>query len=102
MKLYCIVKVVRDIAHNPVQHDCITLSLSLTHTNTLCVCLYICVCVCGLMDCSLKRSLIETNYKLSKIKYKDQLIEILNKTVSSHMFLKFLYKLSNNEIYALT
>jgi hypothetical protein len=98
MKLYCTVKVVCDIAHNPVQHDCIALSLSLaqthrhTHTHTH---IY--------MDCSLRRSLIKKiNYKLSKIKYKDQLIEILNKTVSSHVFLKFLNKLSNYEIYTLT
>jgi len=34
MKLYCTVKAVCDIAHNPVQHDCIALSLSLAQTHT--------------------------------------------------------------------
>lgn len=82
MKLFCDNKVVRDIAHNPVQHD---------RTKHVKVDRFF-------IKEKLERKIIE----VPAIRTEDQLAEILTKAISSHTFSSFLHKLGMSDIYAPT
>ncbi|KAM1462583.1 hypothetical protein ACFXTO_047598 [Malus domestica] len=82
MKLFCDNKVVRDIAHNPVQHD---------RTKHVEVDRFF-----------IKEKLEGKLIEVPSNRTKDQLTDILTKAVSSHKFSCFLDKLGISDIYAPT
>ena len=82
IRLYCDNKVACDIAHNPVQHD---------RTKHVEVDRFF-----------IKEKFDEKIVDLPKIRYEDQLADILTKVVSSRVFSKFLGKLGMCHIYAPT
>ena len=82
IRLYCYNKVSCDIAHNPVQHD---------RTKHVEVDKFF-----------IKEKLDEKIFELPKIRFEDQLADILTKAVSSRVFSKFLGKLGMCDIYAPT
>ena len=82
IRLYCDNKVACDIAHNPVQHD----RTKHVEVDRLFI----------------KEKLDEKIVELLKIRFEDQLADILTKAVSSRVFSKFLGKLGMCDIYAPT
>ena len=82
IRLYCDNKAACDIAHNPVQHD---------HTKHVEVDRFF-----------IKEKLDEKIVELPKIRFEDQLADILTKAISTRVFSKFLGKLGMCDIYAPT
>ena len=82
IRLYCDNKAACDIAHNPVQHD---------RTKPVEVDRFF-----------IKEKLDEKIFEFPKIRFEDQLADIVTKAVSSRVFSKFLGKLGMCDIYAPT
>ena len=82
IRLYCDNKAACDIAHNPVQHD------RTKHAEV--------------DRFFIKEKLDDKIVELPKIRFEDQLADILTKVVSSRVFSKFLGKLGMCDIYAPT
>ena len=78
MKLFCDNQAARDIAHNPMQHDM---------TKHVEVDMFL-----------IKEKLEDKIVEVPAIRTEDQLADILTKDVSSHVFSKFLDKLSKSDI----